>query len=303
MRVLSSYGSSASTFVRGGEMLSAVSVIRIWANAPNRLLVRASDGRTYVLKFYDKRTKDRAALRESLGTELAAHLGLPVPRWSPMYVSTEFTDAIAHLWSEADRRMCERPAQGHYFASEMIGQNPGETAVDHLPKVWMDRIENRAVFGGALLLDIWASTAQARQAVFLQEANSSKFQAVFIGFREMFSSFANASSNLCAGRYSDRRIYDGCWNEPLFSFWQRKILAVTEHHLSELLLALPGEWVGHKEAEQIISRLVADQEMIQRLQFGSFDPCSVPWNHPRTGLPTDREKLLSRRFSRLAFGL
>lgn len=290
-------GNSARILERGGEVVSAESVARVLGNAPNRLLVSASNGRRYVLKLYSDRDRDQALLRESLGTELAASLGLPVPRWGPVYVSNDFITAFSRIWTK------QRPSAGYYFGSEMLGQDAGDRVCDYLPKTWLHKIENRSDFIGALMLDIWANNARSRQAIFFQKTNSAMFRAVFIGFREMFSSRVDYSSSAIPGRYCHGHIYDECWNESAFSFWQRKILSLRETRLRGLLLQLPSVWINREDVDQIISRLLANQKMIKRLQFHSFDPRSQPWDHPGGGLSNPTNPPLRRNLIRVAFGM
>jgi hypothetical protein len=287
---------SARISERGGETVSAVSLVRILANAPNRLLVSASDDCFYVLKLYTNHTKDRALLRESLGTELAASIDLPVPCWRPIYVSNEFINSNGSIWTN------ERPTEGYYFGSELIGPHNSRYRVyDYLPASRMGNIENRSVFVGALLLDIWANNSQHRQVIFLQETKP-KFQAVFIGFREMFSTHLDNPESLMAGSYCRGCIYEECWNESVFSLWQRRIISVKETQLRELVLQLPGHWVNEDEVERIISRLLLDQEIIRELEFGSFDPRSAPWKHPR-GLSNSLKQAVTRSLARMAMGV
>jgi|SRR5580700_5919895 hypothetical protein len=97
----------------------------------------------------------------------------------------------------------------------------------------------------------------------------------------------------------DKLIYEECWNESVFSFWQKRIISVKETQLRELVLQLPSHWVSEDEAERIISRLLLDQEIIRELEFGSFDPRSAPWKHPR-GLSNSLKRAVTRSFARMA---
>ena len=293
---------SASKLSRGGNVLSAVNVIRSLRTGPNRLLVTATDGRLYVLKLCDKQRK-QDLLNESFGTTLAANLGLPVPNWRPIFVSRQFINSLPQECVESTLQSVSTIFEGWYFGSEMVAQVSGQTVCDYLPGKWMDKIENRSEFAGALLLDIWANNAQCRQAIFFQEENSDSFKAVFIGFRGMFSNAADASSIGKGARYSDKRIYDGHWNETLFSFWQERILSIRESRLRGLLLQLPKEWIDRELAERIIGNLLIDQKMIERTSFNSLNPCILPWKHPREGMLTDREPPAARRFTEFAFGI
>ena len=297
MRLVCPPGSTARIFDRGGEVVSAENVVRILANDPNRLLVSASDSRLYVLKLYEDHIKHRSLLREGLGTELAAYLGLPVSPWRPIYVSKDFISASSHVWGKG------RPSAGAYFGSWMIGQNSGDLVSDYLPKTWFHRIENRPAFIGTLMLDIWARNAHTRRAIFLQEADNTGYQAIFVGFSEMFSTQVDYSSATMAGRYFRRCIYEGLWSESTFSFWQRKIVAIQRQRLRRLVSQLPKEWVDPDDAEQIISRLIASQKMIKRLQFHSFDPFSEPWDFPGGGVSIAIPPSSWRTFAKIAFGV
>jgi hypothetical protein len=83
MNLLFRSKSAASEFISGGEVVSAVSVIRKLGNAPNRLLVSATDGRCYILKLYEDPTKELSLLKEGFGTELATSLQTSCSVWMP----------------------------------------------------------------------------------------------------------------------------------------------------------------------------------------------------------------------------
>jgi hypothetical protein len=129
-------------------------------------LIRATDGRAYVVKCHDNPQGGRRVLiNEYLGTRLLQLLGVAVPSLAFINLGKDFingTPSLRFLGRDGDREI----SPGVHLASLYIGLHPKVEVYDSLPTALLRDIHNRADFLGALVADKWMSNADARQTLF-----------------------------------------------------------------------------------------------------------------------------------------
>src|SRR5580693_8140273 len=79
------------------HMLLAVEHIRRMRGGAQSHLMRCDDGDYYIVKFQNNPQHLRILANEMLGTRLAAHMGLPVPRTEVVEVRRELIELTADL--------------------------------------------------------------------------------------------------------------------------------------------------------------------------------------------------------------
>jgi hypothetical protein len=261
----------------GFQKVSAVDPIRKLGLLSRSLLIKASDGHQYVLKMTSGASCNEMSLHEAFGSELASLLGLPVPRWRAIHVSESFLQRTTDMWPTDDG--ASQP--GYYFATELLGSRPDERLHDYLPSSWMNRVVNRDDFVGTLLLDTWLGAAANRQAVFVQDAKSASIRAVFIGHGKMISPLMRTLLYPTAGQYSNKRIYDDCWNPETFSYWKDKIISAPKSSLQALGLAIPTQW-KYRRYHQLLDLLLTRRKEFKQLTFAHFDLAAKVYVTPQT---------------------
>lgn len=230
------------------------------------ILAEASDGQVYVCKFADNVQGPNLLFNEAAGTELYRACGLPVASWRPVWVSDEFLDRYPTCWiqtSEGSRR----PAIGHCFAARYLG-GTSQNLFEILPGSYLGRIQNARDFWLAWLVDVCASHADNRQALFL-EREPRELDAVFIDFGHMFGGAQGLQTPQSRGsQYRDSRIY----REPKAGHLMtiRRIADNLNHNTLWLkVAAIPDAWKSQTASEAFAACLnrLADSEFVN----GSLD--------------------------------
>jgi hypothetical protein len=255
----------ASSHGYGAAVLRANTVVRKLCGESQSVLVRASDGFLYWVKLLGGLQGPNALANEVLGNELARHLGISVPNWSPIEISRDFLDSNPLCWPEPGTGV-PLPSPGMYFAEQALGQDFAETVYEMLPGNWLNRISNRDDFFGMLVLDVWTNRVGKRKAVFVPSQDRSLITAAFIENGEMFGGFwGSEEQRPGTALYTDGRVYAHSDLKQACNRWLRKITAVDEALLIRLGGSIPAEWNVPGALEQIVSKLQIRQRHLEYL--------------------------------------
>ncbi|MGA7833226.1 MAG: HipA family kinase [Terracidiphilus sp.] len=203
------------------------------------VLVQASDGFLYVVKFLNNPQGSNLLFNEALGTELFRGAGLPVPEWRLVHISEEFLDRNQACWMELEHGLL-RPKAGWCFGSRFL--NLRNTSVfEILSRTSFNRISNRRDFCTAWVLDALCGHADNRQAIFI-ERDTKSLEAFFIDHGHLFGGASGtASPSFLASRYLDSRVYTGARARD-FKDIQRAIQRLDLAALSDVAGHLPEGW-------------------------------------------------------------
>jgi len=184
----------------------ATRFIRKLRGGSQPILVEASDGFKYVLKFGNNLQGSNVLFNDAMGTELYRAAGLPVPFWKPLNVTEAFLHRTPGCWLETSKGPL-KPTSGLCFGSRYLGR-AGVTLWEILPRLSFSRVVNTGDFHLAWLLDICAAHTDNRQAVFEDRVDG--IHAVFVDHGHMFSGPDGISvrPNFRASAYLDTRIYE-----------------------------------------------------------------------------------------------
>jgi hypothetical protein len=170
------------------------------------ILVRASDGLEYVVKFGNSDQGPNLPFNEAIGTELFMACGLPVPPWRQVLVTREFVTRNRGCWPEGKHGPF-MPQPGLCFGSRFLRSNDA-TLLEILSRSSHARIQNRRDFWWAWIVDICAQHADHRQAVFLRDHRGA-IRTYFIDHGYLFGRARSTfQKQAMASRYPDGRIYD-----------------------------------------------------------------------------------------------
>lgn len=218
---------------------SAAKYIRNLRGGSQPILVQASDGLDYVVKFSNNPQGPNLPFNEGAGSELYRACGLPVPEWKPLVVSDDFLDRNPDCWMQTPEGRL-RPAPGLCFGSRFLGSD-GVRLQEILPKTSFSQIRNRTGFWLAWLIDICMEHVDNRQTVFMEHAEGG-FDAIFIDHGHLFGGpNAELQRNFLASRYLDPRIYENVSSKQLLNF-QKVALGVDSNQVWQRVLELPDEW-------------------------------------------------------------
>lgn len=218
--------------------VSATRFIRKLRGSSQPILVGASDGRKYVIKFPNNLQGPNVLCNEALGTELYSAIGLPVPAWAPITISERFIAANPECRLEGPHGWVE-PEAGLCFGSALIGDSVG-SPLEILPGTFWARLSNRSDFWLAWIVDLCADHWDNRQAVFLQDCGV--LSAVFIDHGHMFGGpDGRHKTPLLGPRHLDHRVYTSLDKEARMNLLRICGNLITEELLKKAAM-IPDTW-------------------------------------------------------------
>ncbi len=207
---------------RHRQRISAVRFIRKLHGGSRSVLVKASNGLQYVVKWQLNPQSVTAILSEALGASIYDGFGLPVPSWVPIEVSNDFIDANPSVWFELQTGIA-KPRSGYHFASHFLG-NHSSRVFEILPATWHSRIQNRSDFWGALAIDVWLDSCQSRHALFVEDELTSRLTAYFISHSHIHAGFnGEQRKSFRPYLYPDKRIYPATEMRAALGSWVEQI--------------------------------------------------------------------------------
>ena len=244
------------------EALQAVLSLRKLRGGSQPILVRASDGGFYVVKFLDNPQGPNLLFNEAVGSELYRQAGLRGPEWQPIYISDEFLDRSPQCWFEMPEGR-QRPAAGWAFASRYACLS-NCTLFEILPARSFDRVQNRGDFWAAWVLDIFCGHTDNRQALFTEDSQG-WLTAHFIDHGHLFGGASGVTrANFRASRYLDGRVY----SDRTPQLRSRIEDAIGRLDLGEVVrraMQLPEGWATDSALENLgrFVERIADRELQQ----------------------------------------
>jgi hypothetical protein len=248
-------------------ILSANKYIRKMKGGSQSILVRANDGKHYVVKMTDNPAGSNVLANECMGSCLARAVGLPVAEAKALVLSDSFIDCHPDLWFElpSGRR---RPDKGVHFGSLLVGQTAGrQRPTEYISPTRVRSISNREAFLGMYILDIWANHQDNRQAIFLKGADNNQ-EAFFIDHGHMFGGPEwNFSKTSLSALHLELAIYEDLWQDEKIASWISRFQVVVPGVLERIAAPLESRWYsGNLRAllDSLIQRLVELPELVQQ---------------------------------------
>jgi hypothetical protein len=249
------FSRGTSMFALGKDFVFVTQFIRNLRGGSQPVLVRASDGFLYVVKFANNLQGPNLLFNESAGSELYRACGLPVPKWKPLEITDDFLDRNPDSWMETPEGRL-RPASGLCFGSRFLGEKSNRI-LEILPGSMYKRVRNQSSFWLAWLIDVCAEHVDNRQAIFVKGADG-WLDACFVDHGHLFGGPKGDSKRYFgASRYLDHRIYGKVSFEMLLAF-QEVLRALDADRLRKRIKAIPVEWShasGREGCEQCLQRL------------------------------------------------
>lgn len=253
----------------------AVEEIRRMRGGCQSHLMRCSDEHYYVVKFPNNRQGRRVLVNELLCTSLAELLSLPVAHGAVVSVSEDLVRYSDGLYIEhgCGRIPCE---PGLCFGSQYLAEPTGKAVYDFLPCSRATRVTNLPDFCGMWVFDVWTSSVDNRQVVFVPEESSS-YRAVMIDHGLCFGGDTwQFSDSAQRSLYLDRRVYEHVRGMSAFEPWLTILEGGTsEEAIRKAASIIPVEWCGADRASlddllgQLYARRNSVRDKIRLLGAGS----------------------------------
>jgi hypothetical protein len=187
------------------ECVEAIRFVRKLRGGSQPVLVEASDGFHYVVKFQNNFQGPNLLFNEAIGTEIFRLAGLPVPSWRIVTVSESFLARHPDCWLETEHGLV-KPRAGQCFGSRSLEWNEFRV-FEILAGGYFGRVHSRRDFWTAWVLDVLCEHTDNRQALFV-EGSSRWLDAWFVDHGHLMGG-ANGTQTpfYRASRYIDPRIY------------------------------------------------------------------------------------------------
>jgi hypothetical protein len=225
------------------------------------ILVKASDGFLYVVKFLDNLQGPNVPFNEALGTQLFRQAGLPAPEWSLVQISEDFLNRNPECWLETEHGW-RRPKEGLCFGSRFLNSKNG-SLFEILPQSYFSRIRNRRDFTKAWVLDVLCGHSDNRQAIFVQ-GQTKWLEAHFIDHGHLFGGADGlASPVFWASQYLDPDIYGIAGVEDAWDI-ENSLHEIDLTALADTIDTLPSAW---KTAEALCRFELFRQRMSDPLRL------------------------------------
>ena len=248
----------------GSELIVVRRHVRNLIGYSHPFLAEASDGNLYVVKPSFEQTGSNLLFNECAGHALYGACGLPVPGWKPILLTKQFLEENTGKW-QSECPGCLALEPGLAFGSLFLGGS-GIKLLEILPESSLSRIENRASFWLAWLIDLCGRHADNRQVVF-QVRNSRRLRAVYIDHGHCLGGpGGDAKTHLWRCCYLDRRVYMPLQSEEstaLFSV----VRTLDADRIWGRVSLIPPEWSTASGVRAFADclNLLADLKLIESL--------------------------------------
>jgi hypothetical protein len=261
-------------------MVLSVEQIRRMRGGAQGHLMRCDDGGYYVVKFQNNPQHLRILANEMLGTRLAAHMGLPVPRTEVVEVRPELIELTADLVIQlgVGRIRC---LAGKQFGSRFPGDPARLTVQDFLPDEQLREVENLPDFAGMLVYDKWTCNTNGRQAIFFVETGRSRYQAMMIDQGFCFNAGEwNFPDAPLRGIYPRHRVYEHVTGLESFEPWLTRVEErITKAVLGEIAEGIPPEWYDdeYEKLRELLLRLDQRRGRVREMIVATRDSGRQPF--------------------------
>jgi len=250
--------------------VEAVGVLRPMRGGAMSYLMEGGDGNYYIVKFRNNPQNRRVLINELIASVIMWWLRISTPRVAFILVTSELIKANSMLRTELPLHGA-LASPGLHFGSRFPGRPDHDVVYDFLPRTLLTHVLNIEDFYGALVLDKWAGSIDARQAIFVRVAPPTPrpgFVAHMIDNGQLFGGKGWRFDDLpLHGRYLDHAVYmDGIGMEA-FAPWLKRVMAFPPALLFDTIENMPRDWLQTDEMElkQLLARFLLRRNRLPEL--------------------------------------
>lgn len=243
---------------------TAIDILQPVGGSTGARLVRASDGRLYVVKSARSVYGPRIPVNEYLAARLAFELALPTPEIALVAVPAR---------SELPAQLC--------FGSRFICNQDGDAALTSLPACLWRFVENPKDLWGAYVFDVWTGNTDSRQVVFAHTSGPRPLRLFLVD-----------QGNCFAGRLW--RMVDCSWScasHMAFAYadisglsdldrWISRAEQLSPDRIREAADGIPPNWLGDGDAEALdtlLEQIIARRSKVRALVAGAIARRDYPF--------------------------
>ncbi len=256
--------------------VQAVEFIRRMRGASQPQLLRADDGRYYVVKFVNNPQHARILANEMLGARLALLLGLPARE--PAFVEVPQALIAGNPLMSIELGTKTLPcAAGVQFGSTFPGV-PGQVLVlDFLPDRFLRKVcDFGPVFLGALVFDKWTCNCDGRQMIFSKPASQedAPYTAWMIDHGFCFNDGEwNFPDSPIRSLYPRRLVYEGVRSLESFEPFLSRLENLNASEIEACREGIPPQWCepDPDRLDDVVERLFARRRRVRQALIDARD--------------------------------
>jgi hypothetical protein len=226
------------------------------------------DGNLWIVKFMNNPQHMRVLANELIATQMAAAIGLSVPKYSVVDVSQRLIECNPQLSIAYKSREREACSSGRQFGSQFAGGMMPRQVVGDLSAEQLLSVRNLGQFPGVLAFDKWTGNTDDRQMVFRRTAREKHYSALFIDYGSCFNrgewTFPDAPLQ---GAFRRNAVYSAVTGWESFEPWLTRIEQFSAESLWEIAETVPPEWYGDNRGplEELVQKLHIRQSCTRKL--------------------------------------
>jgi hypothetical protein len=229
-------------------------------------LIKADNGRTYVVKFTNTPQSRRILINEMVSAMLLKRLKLAGPEIAFIRITREFLGAHPDVYVQF-RSGTQSPPAGLHFGSCLPGI-PNDNFVSHpVSDAVLRGLSNLREFVGVLVFDKWTSNQDSRQCIF-EFVPPYCVRALWIdnGHALGGPSWEFLDSPRL-GVYFRHTVYERARSWADFEPWLEGVRAVSEEFVEHILKELPNDWIldDYKDLRRVVDRLLVRRQAVANL--------------------------------------
>jgi hypothetical protein len=236
-------------------------------------LVKADNGKYYVVKFIDNPQGPRIPINELIAGRIMHALGLR----TPFPVVLDYAGDLDLHYPVYNKPGGDKISRGSGIATEYVvepRQKVYENDASEQDPGFLDKVNNLGEFVKALVVDKWLGNADSRQVVFHKDQNGEGYVVTLIDNAFSFGAsqweFGEDSDNIYDGLYYRTRVYRDVQSMDDFAPMIAKIRKLDPEFIRETFRQIPPEYVRHASeadrmalAEELIRRRARIESMIK----------------------------------------
>jgi len=234
----------------------------------------------YIIKCPNNPQGPNVLANELIASALMGALDLPTPRWRLARHSSPFgCEFELGGKSRLPHSKCDL-----HFASELLKPSSKGRLYSYLPSSFVQRIENRRDFLGALVFDVWAGSTDVRQAVYVEDHTRKTFKAVFIDNGHLFGGpnwdfVRRPGDSICL----EKEVYADLFDPLTIESWISRIGKKVARLLPTVLRTVPAEWYKG-DIMRLEDTLLARASSLGTLFLGEMASLKVPLQRSYRGI-------------------
>jgi hypothetical protein len=240
------------------DVVHAVQFVRKMRGGSQPALIRCSDGKLYVVKFFNNLQGPNVLANEVLGNELLNALNLPSPKWKKVFISRSFIKKNGEMFFETPSG-CSSIESGLHFGSEFLGDEITGQVYEWLPNAFCSRVANTKDFLGIHIFDVWTNHCDHRQSLYTTGDANASFLAVFIDNGHLFGGPDWGRESRQGESLSlDKRFHPNEWPAEDAESWIARFETECSSSLFNIIQHVPRFWYSgdiNQVAESLVRRL------------------------------------------------